>query len=768
MEGSRQDYVIQLAASLATRSIAPQENSMPRTLAAILLLFWLSAPALAQAVDSTQSDLASQIRALNPQVLPASSDSASQPANMLSRDIRRRLFEANHRESAAWHEIKSAGDWQRYAQPRIHALKEKLGIQDTPGTPPEHLVTGRIEGDGYEISNVVFESRPGLAVTANLYRPREPKQQQKMPAILVVHSHHAPKTQGELQDMGITWARQGAVVLMMDMPGHGERRQHKFVDEASYPRSFRVSRQDYYFRYNLGLQLPLIGQSLMAWMVYDLRRGIDLVTSLPGVDKNRIALLGAVAGGGDPCAVTAAVDKRISVACPFNFGGPQPETVLSAAGGRRNGLSLCRRRKLGIDAQLAVLRCRGFSPLGDRRLCRAARTDLRSRVCLGPAARPGLEAAGDHFRFLRCPRSPELRARPRPAQWAAPRIDPLHKYRSRASRSDSPGAAGLVQHPCAREGGQRAPPAAELHAMTPEATQQFQPKPVHELVAGTVGRGDRPTNRQTFREQWGRVLGEIEPFDPRELRRETDGGSMRVERIALEIEPGIQVPLLLLRPNKAEQARPPVVLGLAQTGKKGFLEHRSESIARLLAGGAAVCLPDLRGMGETRPGDGRGRQSSATSLSASAWMLGQTMLGWRLKDLRSVCRWLQKRDDLDATHLVLWGESFAPVNDPHREFAVPWDADDLPQQSEPGGALLALLGGLFEDHVRGVYGRGGLVSYRSLLNSPYLYVPHDAIVPFALSNDRTDLDDVAAAHVSALVAMGGARRRPESRRRSGG
>jgi hypothetical protein len=213
----------------------------------------------------------------------------------------------------------------------------------------------------------------------------------------------------------------------------------------------------------------------------------------------------------------------------------------------------------------------------------------------------------------------------------------------------------------------------------------------------------------------------------------------------LETEPGIQVPLLLLLPDVKQHPRPPVVIGLAQGGKQGFVDERADTIARLLAGGAAVCLPDLRGTGETRPGDGRGRQSSATSLSASAWMLGETMLGWRLKDLRSLCRWLERREDVDATRIVLWGDSFSPINDSKRELAAPWDADDLPGQSEPSGAILALLGGLFEKNVRGVYGRGGLTSYRSLLSSPYLYVPHDAIVPFALSSAECDLEAVATA-----------------------
>ena len=119
-------------------------------------------------------------------------------------------------------------------------------------------------------------------VTANLYRP-EPLRE-SMPGILLCHSHHNPKTQGELQDMGMTWARLGCMVLVMDQLGHGERRQHPFVSAQSYSGQFPVGRQDYHFRYNTGIQLHLIGDSLVGWMVWDLWRGVDLLLSRQGID----------------------------------------------------------------------------------------------------------------------------------------------------------------------------------------------------------------------------------------------------------------------------------------------------------------------------------------------------------------------------------------------------------------------------------------------------------------------------------------------------
>ena len=63
----------------------------------------------------------------------------------------------------------------------------------------------------------------------------------------------------------------------------------------------------------------------MGWMAWDLMRGVDLLLARPGIDKDASSCSGAVAGGGDPAAVTAALDPRITAVVPFNFGGPQPE-----------------------------------------------------------------------------------------------------------------------------------------------------------------------------------------------------------------------------------------------------------------------------------------------------------------------------------------------------------------------------------------------------------------------------------------------------------
>src|SRR5262245_6889062 len=287
----------------------------------------------------TQQDLADALKNLDARVYPAKSDEAKDLQQQLGKWLRAQRDQVNRRDLQTWDAIRTKEDWEHFRDEKIAALRRSLGpgSQSTlsPGSQnrggpnpsiPVHIAR-TIPGDGFVIENLVYESRPDLWVTANLYRPAKPQANDgSHPGILIIHSHHNPKTQGELQDMGMTWARAGCYVLIPDQLGHGERRQHPFVTAADYPAPFQVGRQDYYFRYDTSLQLYLAGETLMGWMVHDLMTGVDLLLAQPGIDAKRIAILGSVAAGGDPAAVTAALDERITCACPFNFGGPQPET----------------------------------------------------------------------------------------------------------------------------------------------------------------------------------------------------------------------------------------------------------------------------------------------------------------------------------------------------------------------------------------------------------------------------------------------------------
>jgi hypothetical protein len=64
-------------------------------------------------------------------------------------------------------------------------------------------------------------------------------------------------------------------------------------------------------------------------------------------------------------------------------------------------------------------------------------------------------------------------------------------------------------------------------------------------------------------------------------------------------------------------------------------------------------------------------------------------------------------------------------------FKVPLDAPDLPGYAEPGGAALVLLAGLYETGVKAVHTHGGMLANATILFEPYVYVPHEVIIPGA-------------------------------------
>jgi dienelactone hydrolase len=660
-------------------------------------------------------------------------------------DTRGRYLAENRLDEAEYQRLRSRADWERFRDVRLAALRRSLGRWPTA---PRHLdveVTRTIPGEGFRIECLVFASRPGLVVTANLYAPDPP--QERMPGILICHSHHNPKSHGELQDMGMTWARLGCLVLIPDMLGHGERRQQPFA-----------GREDYHSRYTIGVQLNLVGESLMGWMVWDLMRSLDALLSRPGIDRERIIALGSVAGGGDPTAVLVAFDPRVTCSIPFNFGAaetlrPDPrqpdgprEPNMAGNGGWEST------RNLRLNAR------DGFLPW-----------------MIVAAAAPRFLVSAHEFQWS--PDKDPVYGRLERIYGfygAKDRLDSVHGWGgvhlrppegSHCNHVGPPHRAGLypilkrwLEMPIPEPEYQKRLAPEELSALTPETVARFRPRMLHALAAEmaaerlAAARAARARfapaeRRRTLRNQLSDLLGDVEPAQKSivaECREQSADGAM-VERVVLTVDEGVSVPLTLLRPAKTE-GRSPVVVGLAYEGKARFAGERAAEIAALLNGGAAVCLADLRGTGETGADQGNGWdvESSGASMwvSTSELMFGRTMLGLRLRDLRSVLAYLRTRPDVHAARVALWGESFSPMNPP--DFVdPPLKTETPPPLAEPLGATLALLAPLFEEGVVSVAARGGLVSFAAMLATPFFQVPHDMLVPGLL--EVGDVADLAAA-----------------------
>jgi len=182
--------------------------------------------ALPSGVPAAESKdvLVEQLRNLDKRVIVLGKVRQAPLASMLARDAAARLRLVNRRESRAWEQITSRADWERFREARFQALRASLGTFPPAPTRIRVRRTGTHEGAGYRVDSLVFGGRPGLPVTANLYRPGKPST--SMPGILICHSHHQPKHTGARQDMAMTWARAGCLVLVPDHLGHSERRQH--------------------------------------------------------------------------------------------------------------------------------------------------------------------------------------------------------------------------------------------------------------------------------------------------------------------------------------------------------------------------------------------------------------------------------------------------------------------------------------------------------------------------------------------------------------
>jgi dienelactone hydrolase len=218
-------------------------------------------------------------------------------------DARRATFEA----------VRTEGDLQSLrTRLRARVLEIIGGLPDTK-TPLHARVTGTIPMDGYRIEKVLFESLPGLHVTALLYVPDGPPDV-KRPGVLVACGHSPDgKSFRNYQEISGQLAKRGYVVLSWDPVGQGERSQ--FWDAAQGRSRYNLVCGEHAVLGNLAC---LAGRSLVRYMVWDGMRALDYLLTRPEVDPTRVAVTGT-SGGGFQSLYLGALDDRIGVVAPSCF-----------------------------------------------------------------------------------------------------------------------------------------------------------------------------------------------------------------------------------------------------------------------------------------------------------------------------------------------------------------------------------------------------------------------------------------------------------------
>lgn len=212
-----------------------------------------------------------------------------------------------HAERLADHslaDIKDLKTWEQKRKQYREQLFEMLGLSPLPPkTDLKPEITGKIESDGFIVENITFQSRPGLYVTGNLYRPL--KQEGKVPAILYVCGHGGVKKNGisygnkvHYQHHGEWFARNGYVCLTIDTLQLGE---IEGLHHGTY-------REGMFWWLSRGYTPA----GVEAWNCI---RALDYLQSRPEVDGEKLGVTGR-SGGGAYSWWIAALDERIKAAVP--------------------------------------------------------------------------------------------------------------------------------------------------------------------------------------------------------------------------------------------------------------------------------------------------------------------------------------------------------------------------------------------------------------------------------------------------------------------
>ncbi len=213
-------------------------------------------------------------------------------------------LETQRLTNRALNNIKTKEDWVQARDTYRRQLYEMLGLQPLPARSPlDAKITGKLDHEKFTVENIVFESRPGLYVTANLYLPKNAKE--KAPAILYVCGHGKEKKDGvsygnktHYQHHGEWFASNGYVCLTIDTLQLGE-------IEGIHHGTYKHNR----WWWNSRGYTPA---GVEAWNSI---RAIDYLQSRPEVDGTRIGITGR-SGGGAYSWYAAALDERIKVAVP--------------------------------------------------------------------------------------------------------------------------------------------------------------------------------------------------------------------------------------------------------------------------------------------------------------------------------------------------------------------------------------------------------------------------------------------------------------------
>ena len=193
-------------------------------------------------------------------------------------------------------------EWESRRDELKRQYLDMLGLRPLPErTPLNATVTGTLKLEDVHVEKVHFQSRPGLYVTGNLYRPA--LTEGKLPAVLYVCGHANRGRDGNkaaYQHHGLWFAAHGYVCLVVDTLQLGE---IAGTHHGTY------NKERWWWQ--------SAGYTPAGVECWNGIRALDYLTSRPDVDADKLAVTGR-SGGGAATLWIAAADERVKVCVPVS------------------------------------------------------------------------------------------------------------------------------------------------------------------------------------------------------------------------------------------------------------------------------------------------------------------------------------------------------------------------------------------------------------------------------------------------------------------
>jgi cephalosporin-C deacetylase-like acetyl esterase len=518
----------------------------------------------------------------------------------------------------------SKQEWESRRGALEKGLAAAMGLEPRPpATPLNAHITGRAERDGYTVENVVFESRPHFYVTANVYVPKDGPR--PLPAVVVTagHSMREGKNYDAYRTAQLALVRQGFLVLAHDPVGQGER----MLPGNSHP---------------VGYPALLVGQTNEGMIVWDTIRALDYLLTRPDVDPKRIGLTGN-SGGGENTFYTLPLEPRFAAGASCCF-------VCSYEAWIKDGGNHCICNHLpGINRLMEEFEIIGLCTPRAFLACNGAKDPIFPI----DGTRSTIERAKQLYRLYDAEDRLALTEAPLPHGWSPPLREASVGWLCRWLKGQGDGSP--IAEPkldvedwkskdlqCLKNGQMPADAKSYVTLIREEAERliaSYPSAPSEKAAWATWASSLR-------RRLWDTLGGEPSNLQPTASSRgEFTWEGHRVERLAIQTEPTLEVPALFLRPATASGPTP-VVLLLDDDGKEAV---RNSTVAKgLLKQGVSILALDVRALGEVTVPDNH--------CASDAVVLGRPLLAQQAWDVICAARYLAGRADVKREQIALYGK----------------------------------------------------------------------------------------------------------------